>query len=435
MTFPRILKLFLCASALLLAPTSVGWSQEVLDSIAAVVDDEIILESDIAYGMNTLMLEQGIRYPDEAQIKDIRDQVLDLFITQKVLYQQALEETLKVEERTVDKDLERKMQNLITQVGGEDKLVEYYGRPLRQIKRELRKGARESILVEMLKQRRLASAQVRRQEVRQFFEEHQKELPELPERVVISHILLEVKPSAEAQAQAEQRINTASELIQSGADFDSLARALSEDPSASQGGRLGFTERGDLVPAYEAAAFALNIGEISRPVKTQYGLHIIRLLDRQGERISTQHILIKLTPTAEDRDRTIQFADSLRQLIEGGEDFAKLAKAYSNDEESAAKGGRLDELLVTNLPPELKDVVAGMEEGELSRPVETSFGVHIIRLDKRFPARPMDLNKDWQTIEQYALALKRDQMFRDWIEEIKKEHYIWPEEALKSTKP
>ncbi|MBC8466050.1 peptidylprolyl isomerase, partial [bacterium] len=276
------------------------YSQEVIDSIAAVVDDEIILESEISYGISTLLLESGKKYPSEAEVMELRNQVLNAYIIQKVLLAKALEETLFVEDRIIEKELQRKMDVLIGQIGSEEELVKYFNKPMRLIKREMSDGVRDGLLIEQLKGSQISRVRLRRPEIVEFFEEHKDILPVQPEEVEVSHILLEVKPSEESKAEKMAVIGGLRDQLIAGADFDSLAKLNSEDFSAEDGGRLGFTTRGDLVQSYEEAAFLLKPGEVSEPIESPYGLHLIKQIERQGERISTQHILIKLAPSESD---------------------------------------------------------------------------------------------------------------------------------------
>ncbi len=403
-----------------------GYAEEVIDSICAIVDEEIILESEITYGVYTLLLESDDRYPTPEKLVELRKHVLEAYVMQKILIAKALEETLTVEDRIVNRELERKLSGLIQQIGSKEKLVEYFGRPLRQIKREMRQGVRDGLLTEMLKTQRLTGVQIRRPEVIDFYNEHVSELPRFPERVLLSHILLDVKPSDEACAQAREQIEAIYDFLKQGADFDSVAREYSEDPSVVDGGHLGFTERNDLVPEYEEVAYQLEPGEISGIVDSRYGLHIIKLIERQGEKISTQHILVKLSPNQEDWDKVMMLAEELKRRIEAGESFAELAREYSTDEETASKGGQLDQIAVQDLPVEFCDAVDAISESEIAEPFESTFGVHLIQLKERLPARTVNLTNDWQTIEQFALMQKRERLFQEWIASLKKDHYIWP---------
>ncbi|NQT34833.1 peptidylprolyl isomerase [bacterium] len=406
--------------------SSKGTAQEVIDSICAIVGDEIILESDVVYGVHTYLLESGERFPAEELLTELRGKVLEAYITQKILIAKAFEDTLNVENRIVNKELERKLEGLIAQIGSKEKLEEYFGRPLRQIKREMRQGVRDGLLMEMTKNRQVAGIQIRRQEVIDFYHDRSEDMPKLPERVILSHILLEVNTSEEAQQQAEDRAARIHDIMKSGADFDSVAIEYSEDPSASDGGRLGFTERNDLVTEYEEVAFQLQPGEISGIVGSRYGLHIIKLLERQGEKISTQHILIRLSPNEADWERILSQAVELRRRIDDGENFAELAVQYSVDSETAPDGGLLEQIATQDLPQEFQNMIETIAEGEVAEPFETTFGVHLIKLNERLPVRTISLSEDWQNIEQFALFEKRERKFQDWIASLKKDLYIWP---------
>ena len=411
---------------MVLSTCSLGFGEEVIDSIAAIVDNEIILESEIGYGISTLLLETEIRYPDQEKIEELRAQVLESYIFQNILLARAIEETLAVEDRTVEKELTRKLDNLIARVGSQDKLVEYFGKSIRQIRREMYQGVEDGLLIDMLRQQKISGARVRRQDVIDFYESNLNDFPMMPEQVSLSHILLKVKPSATAEEEARHSIEEVLQLIRAGADFDSTAKSSSQDPSAPEGGRLGFTSRGDLFPSFEEAAYALEAGEVSDVIETRYGLHIIKLIDRQGERISTQHILFQLAPTADDWSRIRESARGIREQILEGASFAELARKYSDDEESASAGGKLDLLQVGNLPEDFSVVIRNISTGEIAEPFDSMFGVHLIRLDERNESRPLSLNEDWQTLEMLALNSKREQIFTSWVLELKQQHYIWP---------
>ncbi|MBT7616720.1 MAG: hypothetical protein HN590_05485 [Calditrichaeota bacterium] len=400
------------------------FAEEVIDSIAAIVDDEIILESEIAYGINTILLERNLPNPTIGQISEMRQQVLGAYITQKILLSKAIEETLFVDDRTVEKELEHKLGLLINQVGSEDKLIEYFGKPMRQIKREMMDEVRDGMLIDMLKQTKITGVYVRRDEVTTFYNDNLDQLPVQPEQVELSQILFEINPSEEARTEALQKITEARRSIIAGSDFDSLANEISDDPS-SNGGRLGFTNRGDLVPSFEEAAYALETGAISDIVETMYGFHIIRLIDRQGERISTQHILIQLAPTEDDRKKTITKAGDIKNRIVGGESFVKLAREFSDDTETASDGGRLELLPVGNLPDEFQFAINSLEIGQISEPFESNFGIHIVRLERKVPEHRMNITDDWNMLEMYATGNKREEVFTEWVESLKKDHYIW----------
>ena len=415
------------AMAALLLNQPLVHAQEVVDSICAIVDEEIILESETGYGVSSVLLEKGIKRPTESQISSIRDQVLDAYITQKILLARADEESLLVEDRQVEKELTRKFEQVVNQVGGEAKLEEYFGRPIRQIKREMRKGVQEGLLIDMVRRKHLIASQVRRQDVTLFYDLHKDELPVQPERAQLSHILLEVKPSEEARKEAREKIMKAMFRLEEGADFDSIAIQLSEDPSAENGGKLGYTNRGDLVPPYEEAAYALEPGEISSIVESPFGFHIIRLIERQGERISTQHILSRLAANDDDWNNSAQFASLLFDSLENGASFPEFAAKYSSDNESKKHDGKLELMPVEQLPAEFRSAISSKKVGELAEPFKTEYGLHIVRIDNLIPSHALAPETDWEQLEQFALNFKREEQFQQWVNKQWNDHYIWPE--------
>ena len=419
--------IFITFLILLFSVTGSMAAEEVIDSICAVVDEAIILESEVTYGINSLLLEYGIRAPTDEQIAGLRRQVLESYIIQKVLLAQADEETLFVEDRLIDQELDRKFAQMTRQVGSERQLAEYFGRPLPQIKREMRQNTEDGLRIERLKQQHIAPIYVRRPEVIYYYREFIDQLPKRPEQVKLSHIQIAITPSDDARLTAVERIDEIYGLLTEGADFDSLARTVSDDPSGENGGHLGWTNRNDLVPEYESVAYELEPGAISEIVESRYGFHIIKLIERQGERISTQHILIKLSAIEEDRERSRLLAEQIVQQLDDDEDFAELARLFSNDEETASTGGVLIPMVFNELVPELQGVVAPLSVGEHSDPFETPFGWEIFRLDDRVPERVLSLTEDWTVIEQFALRMKQERMFLEWVESLKQDHYIHPE--------
>ncbi|HHJ52459.1 MAG TPA: parvulin peptidyl-prolyl isomerase, partial [Caldithrix abyssi] len=281
---------------------------------------------------------------------------------------------------------------------------------------------KEQMMVEQVRAKKLRGTRVSRREVEEFYKTYKDSLPIQEATVDISHILLQVKPSEEAQKAAYEKAKMILEKIKAGEDFSELARKYSEDPaSAKRGGDLGMINRGDFVPEFENAAFKLRDGQISGIVKTQFGYHIIKMIERRGEKIHCQHILIQVMPTKEDELRTIEKLKEIRQRALNGEDFSKLALEYSDDENVSKDLGHLGEFEVDKLAlPQFKAVVQKLKVGEISMPFKTDYGYHIVKLNARKERRKLTLENDWQKIEEYALNHKMEMEYKKWIEELKK---------------
>ncbi|RKY80815.1 parvulin peptidyl-prolyl isomerase [candidate division KSB1 bacterium] len=427
-------RLFVLVVTVFVCSTTLAWSQQLLDGIAAIVGDEIILESEVAQYAATLALQMKLDIQNEPQkFNELQKNSLQNLIVQKILLTKAREDTIVVEDSQVEQVLEQQINQWIQQIGSERKVEEYFGSSMNKIKRRVRKEIREHLMVEKLQQQKLQEVKITRQEVEQFYQTNRDSLPELKESVEISHILLQVTPGAESKQQAREKIAGILERLRSGEDFAELARQYSEDPgSAAKGGELGFIQRGDFVKDFEEKAFALQPGQISDIVETQFGFHIIQMLERRGEKINVRHILIRTRPTKADEERTLKLLLAIRDSCLAGADFAEMAKRYSNDETTADKGGYLGWFEVEKLQlPEFKSVVKELKIGEISQPFRTRFGYHIVKLLNRREGGKLSLQRDWEQIEQWALMDKRSRAMQKWVEELKKNLYIEIKDEIK----
>ena len=252
-------------------------------------------------------------------------------------------------------------------------------------------------------------------------------LPDLKETVDVSHILLTIKAGDQSEKLAREKAEGLLERQKNGEDFISLCSQYSEDPgSKSRGGELGFIQRGDFVPEFEEVAFLLQPGEFSDIVKTRFGFHIIQCIDRKGDKINVRHLLILLQPDEDDETTTIKKINDIKKLLDNPEaDFAGIAKENSDDETTKEQGGHLGLLELENLQEqEFKNAIEGLEVGELSQPFKTKFGWHILKLNAREEARAIEVEKDWDKIEAWALNIKRQNEFQKWLEEIKQDVYV-----------
>lgn len=402
--------------------------QQVLDRIVAVVDNNIILSSDLLQYSQQLAIQLGINPVKEPEkFMELRKNTLSNLVVQKVLLTKAKEDSLTVDERQVDQTLDEQINRMVEQLGSEEKLEDYFGQPLRKIRRTLRQEIADRLLVETLQARKVREIRISRREVEEFYNATKDSLPKLKEAVDLSHILFTVEAGEQAQKTARARIDSLLQLLRAGDDFATLARKLSEDPgSASKGGELGFIQRGDFVKEFEEAAFALKPNEISEVVKTQFGFHIIQLLERRGEKINARHILIRLTTTADDEAATLQKAQTCREGLAAGKySFGEAAKTFSQDKTTRDTGGDLGWFEIDQLQvPAFKQTVHDLPVGEISQPVKTQFGYHLIRLNARREPRPLSLAQDYDRIQDFALLAKREREFTAWVENLKKQLYI-----------
>ncbi|HDK35633.1 MAG TPA: parvulin peptidyl-prolyl isomerase, partial [Bacteroidetes bacterium] len=282
------------------------------------------------------------------------------------------------------------------------------------------------MLVDKLQQEKFQKIRISRSEVEQFYNTMKDSLPKRGTSVNLSHLLLMVKPGKDAKEEAYKKISEIEKELKAGADFAALAKKYSQDPgSAAKGGDLGYVTRGDLVKPFEEAAFKLKPGQMSGIVETKYGYHIIKMIDRKGDKIRVRHILIRVIPTQQDELKVVKEIKVLYRRAKAGANFAELAKKYSDDKTTRDKGGELGWFELSQLKiKEFRNIADTLKIGEVSEPFKTRFGYHIMKLNDKREGGKWNLQKDWEQLEQMALARKRNAEFKKWVQGLKKDVYI-----------
>ena len=399
-------------------------NKPVLDKIVAVVGNEIILKSELDYQVQLAAYQSKLNPNDP----EIRSRVLEAMIDDKLILAQAILDSISVSDNEVNRQLDARIQNLVKQLGSEQKVEEVYGMSINKIRNEFRPDMRKQLIIEKLKQQKFGDMKVSAVDVKNFYETYKDSLPEVPEQVTLSHIFLVPKPSKKAREEAYSHAEALLDSLKHGADFAELAKKYSQDPgSASSGGDLGWAKRGQFVPEFEHAVFALKPGEISGIVETQFGFHIIQLLARRGDLVHARHILIQIPHLKSDDDSVITILDTLRERALHGESFAALAREYSQDQDTRDLGGDLGTVELSQLEPSFLKTVNELKVGEISKPVKVTFGksygYHIVYLRDRIPAHKINLNEDYARLKNMALSLKQNEAYQKWITQLKKQVY------------
>ncbi|MCB0496681.1 MAG: peptidylprolyl isomerase [Cyclobacteriaceae bacterium] len=414
---------------------------EVVDEIVAKVDDHIILLSDIEYSYLD-MASRGALVGSSP-----RCQILQSLITSKMLLAIAEVDSVEVTDEEVESQLERRMQYFIAQSGGSaDALEEYYGKPLADIRSEMRDDMHDQMVAQKMKDKISEDVTITPSEVKKFFNRIPKDsLPYFSEEVEVSQIVKIAKIGKDQKKQVQAKLFDIKRQIENGADFGELAKKYSMDPgSARTGGELpGWYKRGELAPEYEAACFQMNVGEISDPIETDFGFHLIQLLERRGNEFRSRHILI--IPSSSDLDISLaeHELDSIRtQVIDGKIDFERAAKDLSDDKFSAPSGGYfLDDfgstrISVDQLDPTVYFMLDTMQVGSISKPVtfrmaDGKEAVRIIYYKARYEPHQADLKVDWQKIQMAALNEKKGRAEVQWVKDSKDRVYIYVNDDFK----
>lgn len=404
-------------------------AQEYLDRIVAIVDDDIILESEVTRMAWMMCMQMGI---DPARNQDkfleFRKLAAENMVTKELLVIQADKDTVEADERQVDAYLEQQMQGAIQQAGGEEKLEAIFGMTMSRIRRYHRENIEKEMRANAVQEQKLMNVTVNRREVKEFYDTMKDSLGRVNETIDISHILVETKPGETARMEAMEKAIQIRKQLLDGADFAELAKEYSDDTgSAPRGGDLGFMSRDDFVREYAEAAFQLEPGELSDVVESQFGFHIIQLLDKRGEKIHTRHILVGIKPTREDEIEAAEKIKDIHQQLLDGADFVEMVEKYSDDASTREDRGHLGAYEVEqlrNMAKEFTFALNDVQVGEISDPVKTQYGFHILKLNSKEEDREIDFDKDYEKIRELALNYKKQQELEKWINQMKEHVYI-----------
>ena len=419
--------LFLKVMFLLLTSVRVVPAQEIVDGVAAIVGDNIILKSDLAQLLVRSTLELQLHPERDAdQILELQDELLESLISRNLMLEIAEAETIVVQDREVDAAVDQYVNSLVAQYGSEDRLKQVAGTSVRELRRELWPDMRDQLITQRFQDELLKDIAVTRNEVLAFYEEYKDSLRALPTLYQLSHILFNVMPGQVSRQGAYDLIASLRNRLTSGEDFAQLAREFSQDPgSADQGGELGLVTRGTLVPLFEEVAFSLKPGETSPIIETEFGYHIIQTIGKIGQKINVRHILIIPVLSDADEDSVYSFARSIQDSIDTSGDFKSFAEKFSDDQTSKDRGGNLGWIDASVLPiPEIAEVLPSLPVGETSPPVRTGDGYHIILIHAIRPGGDPTLSSHWSELEALTLAKKKGDFFADWIGTVSSSVYI-----------
>lgn len=400
-----------------------------IDKIVAKVDNYIVLRSDL----EAAFLESQ-RDPN---MKIGRCDVLRQLVIEKVLLAKAEIDSVVVSDDEVNANLDRRLQAFISRYGREN-IEEQFGKSVEEFRDELRGDIRDQLTAQQMQQTITQDVKVTPSEVRKFFQNiPQDSLPFYSTEVTVGQIVKLPTVSKDQKDITRKKLLEIRERILSGESFAELAEEYSEDPgSAVQGGELGFMERGQLVPEYEATALQMQPGELSQPVESEYGFHLIQLIERRGNRYNSRHILLKPNSSDLDIKNAEVFLDSLRDKIMNDTlDFAKAAKEHSDDKETAGSGGFFmsqngsNRVPTDQIDPVVFFAIDTMEVGNITHPLEYRMpdgrkAVRMLYYKDRTRPHQANLKDDYQKIYDAALQERKTDALRRWFNSARDEVFI-----------
>lgn len=412
---------------LLFALTAVAFSQKEGDRVIAIIGNEVILESDLNFQLISYMRSNNLAEYNQ-QILEV---VFENMVTEKLILAKAEQDSIYVGTEELSKQVDSRLKQLVDQFGSEKNLEEAYGITIAKVKSILREQIEQNIKVERVKQQKFGGGiSVTKNEVISFYNDFKDSLPPVPMTYELRQIVRVPKITDEAKQQARLKALAFKDSIKAGRDFSELAKLYSEDPgSAPQGGMLGKSKRGSFVKEFEDAAFLLNPGEVSDIVETEFGYHIIKLIDKSGDFVTAQHILIKF-PRVETADfEEINFLKSLKTKILNFEaTFKQLAVQHSQESKTAADSGYVGKINIQELDSLEILALKDLEKGDISEPVKVGddryYAYYMYLVENKIPEHKADIKEDYRLLENFTLNFKQKKLLNDWITELKKTIYV-----------
>ncbi|HLN19779.1 MAG TPA: peptidylprolyl isomerase [Bacteroidales bacterium] len=414
----------------------VARSQMLLESVAAIVGNEVIYLSDIEASVADMR-----RSDPRLNTADLRCRMFNDMLVAKLFLDQARIDSITVTDDMVNSQIDMQMNDAVRKAGSEEALVTYFKKSILEIRRDLRKRMLEQETVNEVQRSITKDIKVTPSALRRYYSSIPKDsIPVVPAKYEMSIIQLDPPSAEESKAEARQKLLDIRSQILEGKSFNVLAIMYSEDPgSAKNGGEIGYMTRGELEKEYADVAFSLTKNTVSRIVETRHGFHIIQLIDRKGDMVNTRHILIRPKITAEQSERAIAKLDSIAdQIRRDSITFEHAAMRFSTHKDSRMNGGkyvssnpseRITWFALEDLNPDIYTRIRDMNVGEISEPFRTldennKEVFRIVRLDNILPAHSANLKDDYQSIYNAAWAEERSKVLKKWIDNKIKTTYI-----------
>jgi peptidyl-prolyl cis-trans isomerase SurA len=417
----------LAAAAVVAAGASPRAEELLVDRVVAVVGDQPILHSAVEQEVQLMRLALGAG--DATPDSLLRRSALDRLIDNQLIIAKADMNAIAVSEEEVDQALESTIANMKRQFGSEEAFQEQLARE-GMTEADLRQRHRDDIRSE-IKGTRLIEREIRSkievtdEDMARFYAEHVEELSLLPRRLELAQITVRVQPDDGARAAARAKIESARTAIAAGEPFEEVAKRVSEGPSAPRGGDLGAFRPGQMEESFDAAVAALEPGQLSAPVETRVGVHLIRLDERRDDGAYRAHHIVALyQPDAAARAAARARMEGAVAEIRAGADFGEVARRVSDDAETREAGGAVGLFALDDMPDEYRALVEPLAPGEVSQILESEEGLLVFKLVRIDEPRRPTLDEIKSEVREAAKQQKAADEYPNWVKRLREEIYV-----------
>jgi peptidyl-prolyl cis-trans isomerase SurA len=401
----------------------VFFAANLADQVAAFVANDVILLSEVSENVSILANDPVARnmFSTEAEMNKY---VVDQLVSNRLLLIEAEAESIFVTDDEIAPLVNQNIENLKSNFPSEANFFTYLeeqGINLEELKDYYHENLKSRSIMERLISKKFASKiMISPIAVKNFYDENRDSIAAVPGRVKLAHILLPIVPGQDELMKGFEKATDAYKLLLAGADFGVIAEQFSEDEnSRRKGGMLGKIRRGETIEDFETIVFKLKPGALSEPFATRLGYHIVEVLNKGSDWVLLRQILIKVSVTRQDTLRTSNLAERLKEEIQSGADFDSLAKLYSRDPNID-----LGEFETERLTPPFDKVVNEMDEGEVSEPVLTPYGYHVLYVKGKVPQRTLSFEELRDQIMQYLYQQEIQKKYDELVRELKDKVFV-----------
>ena len=426
-----ILTVLLTGSVVGVAAQEPSAGPRLVDRIVAIVDEEPILQSDLDRELELYRMEK--EYSGEKVTgtdEEIRQEMLQRLIENKLIIAAAKQADMTVDDEAIDKSVEQKIQQFVEHFGSLEKLKAELlrsGMTLDDYKARMRSQLRDQQYLRLVVGKFIRpKIEVMENEVRDYYQEHLAEMPTDPDSLTIADILVTVQPSLAVRQEVQAKVKLIQAELDKGEDFAAVAKEYSQGPAAQRGGRIGTVARGELFdPALDAAAFSLQVGQVSEPVVSSRGVHLLRLdaVEPDGRRTLSQ-IFLPIKVSQEDVEAGRLRAEAARQRVLDGEAFSLVAAEVSEDPASARNGGVLGTFALTDLSQKFQDALKDAREGEVTEPLLTPAGWYVFKVLERRPGHMYTYEELKDNLRQAVESQKIEAALAEYVKGLHEKFFV-----------